>query len=187
MHVLENNNMWKLTYIHLAQILLQRRTCCPAVGKTVSRQSSSVSPHRVSLSCRKPPANHKARPTSNNWVTKGLTRPVQCWKSNTIFKDNTLKASICLRAPHQLGSGLQSQHHSLALFLLSFHFLPSHTTNFIPEYESSESSLWYHRKQWEKWKHSKLIKVIEENNKNLTRNYWRKQTFNTNDQVSLKD
>lgn len=117
MHVLENNNVWKLTYIHLAQILLQRRTCCPAVGKTVSRQSSSVSSYRVRLSCRKPPTNHKARPTSNNWVTKGLTRPVQCWKSNTIFKDNTLKASICSRAPHHVGSGLQSQHHSLALLL----------------------------------------------------------------------
>ena len=184
MHVLENNNVWKLTYIHLAQILLQRRTCCPAVGKTVSRQSSSVSSYRVRLSCRKPPTNHKARPTSNNWVTKGLTRPVQCWKSNTIFKDNTLKASICSRAPHQVGSGWQSQHHSLVLLLLSFHFFPS---NFIPAYESSESNLWYHRKQWEKGKHIKLKKVIEENNKNLTRNYWRKQTFSTNDQVFLKD
>lgn len=103
MHVLENS-VWKSTDVPLTQILLHRKTCCPAVDSTVSRQSLSVNSITICLSHRELPTLRPGPHLITTW-RRGLT--VQ---SNA---ENQVRTAFS-RVSHQVGSDLFSLHHSLA-------------------------------------------------------------------------
>lgn len=91
-------NMWKLTSIHLIQILLHRRTCCWTVGSAIGNLHLSAPSKSPQLQTA---TNAESMPTGNKWVKKGLNSPTQYSKPKA---GRSLMGNICSRAPHKVAS-----------------------------------------------------------------------------------
>lgn len=145
--------------------------------KTVSRQSSSVSSCRVHLSCREPLPTIRPGP----YLIPGWSRG---WPEQPNVENPTLYSKIvlwrtifALEPPTKLAQAYRA-------WITVWHCFCSHSTFSHFALQTSSQCMSQVNpicditaKKREKGKHTKLIKVIEENNKNLTRNYWWKQSI----------
>lgn len=186
MHVLEYNNVWKLTRNHLTQILLQKRTCCPAVGNTVSKLYLSTPAGSASAAESHLPILRPCPHLITGW-RRGLTaqpnveNPTQCY-TQRLYSDGQY---LLQSSPSSWLRLIESA--SQFGFTFCFNSASSHLTlQTSSQCMNQENPICDTiTKKWGKVQHTKPMKVIEENNKNMTRNYWWKQAFYRDDQQSF--